>query len=403
MKIYLVGGAVRDKLLNLSVIDKDWVVVGATIQELLQQGYKQVGKDFPVFLHPKTKEEYALARTEQKSGKGYTGFICDFNPDITIEDDLARRDLTINAIAQTENGELIDPYNGLSDLKQKILRHVSPAFREDPLRVLRVARFAARFHRLGFRVAPETIALMEEMVLSGEINHLTTGRIWQETEKALKTADPQIYFSSLNTCGALPILFPAIAELFQTPVPNKINWSYGQQMLLALKACSLLTEDITCRFAMTCYLIHKANSADKEHDVEGLHTINQLCSQLKIPHRFRKVALLIYQNYNNVFAIKSLSAQDILHIFNNIDVWRHPIHLKQLIICSEADYRSCAYNEKMSFPQAHYLMQLYQSAKTIDPKVIIAQGYHKGTSIKNELDLRRTLAIEKAKYLLSCQ
>lgn len=402
MKIYLVGGAIRDKLLKLPVTDKDWVVVGTTIKELLQQGYKQVGNDFPVFLHPKTKEEYALARTEKKSGKGYTGFICDFNPNITIEDDLVRRDLTINAIAQTENGELIDPYNGLSDLKQKILRHVSPAFREDPLRVLRVARFAARFHCLGFRVAPETIALMKEMVLSGEINHLTTERIWQETEKALKTTDPQIYFSLLNTCGALSILFPPIAELFQTSVPNKINWSYGQQMLLALKACALLTEDITCRFAMTCYLISKAKLADKEHDTEGLHIIFQLCNKLKIPHRFRKVILFICQHYNKVFAIKSLSAQNILQIFNNIDVWRHPIHLKQLVICSEADYKSYVYNEKTSFPQAHYLIQLYQSAKTIDPKIIIAEG-HKGASIKDELDLRRMLAIKKAKKLLSCQ
>ncbi len=206
--VYLVGGAVRDQLLNLPVKDRDWVIVGATPQSLIDLGYQQVGKDFPVFLHPQSKEEYALARTERKSGQGYTGFICDFSADITLEQDLIRRDLTINAMAQDLQGNLYDPYHGADDLQQRILRHVSPAFVEDPLRVLRVARFAARYHHLGFTIAPETLQLMQTLTLQSELQHLTAERVWAETEKALNEKNPEIYFETLRQVGALAVLFP---------------------------------------------------------------------------------------------------------------------------------------------------------------------------------------------------
>ncbi len=214
MNIYLVGGAVRDSLLNLPVTEQDWVVVGATPEQLLKLGYQQVGKDFPVFLHPVSHEEYALARTERKSGQGYTGFTCYAAPDVTLEDDLLRRDLTVNAIARSADGEFIDPYHGKQDLENRVLRHVSDAFGEDPLRVLRVARFAARFAYLGFTIAPETMSLMSNMAQSGELSALTPERVWKETEKALKTQSPHVYFQVLRDCGALAVLFPEIERLF---------------------------------------------------------------------------------------------------------------------------------------------------------------------------------------------
>lgn len=220
LKIFLVGGAVRDKRLNLPVYDRDWVIEGATPEELTAQGFQQVGKDFPVFLHPKSREEYALARTERKSGHGYTGFVTYFAPDVTLEQDLLRRDLTINAMAESADGTLIDPYGGLNDLNNKVLRHVSDAFHEDPLRVLRVARFAARFAHLGFHVAPETMALMAQMTADNELQNLTPERVWRETEKALITQSPQVYFQVLRDCGALAVLFPEIDNLFGVPAPK---------------------------------------------------------------------------------------------------------------------------------------------------------------------------------------
>ncbi|VTR54754.1 Multifunctional CCA protein [Serratia fonticola] len=222
MKTYLVGGAVRDTLLNLPVVDHDWVVVGATPADLLALGYQQVGKDFPVFLNPQTHEEYALARTERKSGQGYTGFTCYAAPDVTLEEDLLRRDLTINAMARGDDGVLVDPYNGKADLDARLLRHVSDAFGEDPLRVLRVARFAARFASLGFTVAPETSALMQQMAESGELASLTAERVWKETEKALQSQSPQVYFQVLRDCGALKVLFPEIDALFWRTSPREM-------------------------------------------------------------------------------------------------------------------------------------------------------------------------------------
>lgn len=247
----MVGGAVRDKRLNLPVYDRDWVIEGATPEELTAQGFQQVGKDFPVFLHPKSREEYALARTERKSGHGYTGFVTYFAPDVTLEQDLLRRDLTINAMAESADGTLIDPYGGLNDLNNKVLRHVSDAFHEDPLRVLRVARFAARFAHLGFHVAPETMALMAQMTADNELQNLTPERVWRETEKALITQSPQVYFQVLRDCGALAVLFPEIDNLFGVPAPEKWHPEIdtGIHTLMALAIAAKLTDEIDVRFA----------------------------------------------------------------------------------------------------------------------------------------------------------
>lgn len=402
MKIYLVGGAVRDKLLHLPVADKDWVVVGATPSELVQLGYRQVGHDFPVFLHPLTQEEYALARTERKVGKGYRGFICHFSPNTTLEEDLIRRDLTINAIAENEQGDLIDPYHGVRDLEHKLLRHISPAFREDPLRVLRVARFASRFHYLGFRVAPETLALMKEMVSSGDINHLSAERIWQETEKALRTTDPQIYFSLLQSCGALAILFPEIASLFQ-PSQSKTTTAKenaGTQMLVALKYCAALTQDITCRFAMLCHTFANGALAVKSTNAEGTLMIRTLCARLKTPTRFENVAIFVQQYYNKIPKILSLSANEVLQLLNDIDVWRHPKRLEQLVICSEAAYKANSSNHTILYSQANYFALLYQAANSINISEIVAQGFKK-TAIKYEIEASREKAIQKCiNYLI---
>lgn len=259
MQIYLVGGAVRDSLLDIPVVDHDWVVVGATPAELLALGYQQVGKDFPVFLNPDTHEEYALARTERKSGQGYTGFTCYAAPDVTLEEDLLRRDLTINAIARSAEGELIDPYGGVADLQARVLRHVSDAFGEDPLRVLRVARFTARFAHLGFRIADETLALMRRMAHSGELAALTAERVWKETEKALQSQSPQVYFQVLRDCDALAVLFPEIDALFGVPAPAKWHPEIdtGVHTLMALAIAARLTPEVDVRFATLCHDLGK--------------------------------------------------------------------------------------------------------------------------------------------------
>lgn len=259
MKSYLVGGAVRDGLLGLPIKDRDWVVVGATPQQMLDAGYQQVGRDFPVFLHPDSHEEYALARTERKSGSGYTGFTCYAAPDVTLEQDLLRRDLTVNAMAQDADGSLIDPYGGRHDLQQRILRHVSPAFGEDPLRVLRVARFAARYAHLSFRIADETLALMREMTDAGELAHLTPERVWKETESALGTRNPQVFFQTLRDCGALKVLFPEIDVLFGVPAPAKWHPEIdtGVHTLMTLTMAAMLSPELDVRFATLCHDLGK--------------------------------------------------------------------------------------------------------------------------------------------------
>ncbi|WP_392565615.1 multifunctional CCA addition/repair protein [Utexia brackfieldae] len=399
MNIYLVGGAVRDGLLKQPVTDKDWVIVGTTPEALIEQGYQQVGHDFPVFLHPQTKQEYALARTERKSGKGYTGFICDFNPHITLEQDLIRRDLTINAIAQDQKGQLIDPFHGIDDLEHKILRHISLTFREDPLRVLRVARFAARFHSLSFTIAPETRLLMKEMVDAGEIDYLTPERVWKETEKALKTDSPQIYFSVLNQCGALAVLFPEFVPLFAQTHHTKLD-SHNHTSL-ALQQSALLTQQPEIHFAVLCQGIGETALSETEqaisrsdHHTAAANLIRQLCIRLKIPNSYRTIALIARQYYRAILIVEQLSAEQILQILNGIDVWRHPTHLTQLLLCAQADFMAMPSQQK-AFSQATYLTNMYHVAEKIDVQKVIADGF-KQADIKIELEKRRLMAIKSA-------
>lgn len=359
-QIYLVGGCVRDRLLGLPIVDRDWVVVGTTPSELLSLDYQQVGKDFPVFLHPITKEEYSLARTERKKGNGYTGFICDFNQHITLEQDLIRRDLTINAIAMDEDGNIIDPYHGVDDINHKLLRHVSPAFREDPLRILRVARFAARYHQLGFVVATETMNLMKEMVLAGEVSYLTPERVWKETEKALSTLNPQIYFQVLEQCGALSILFPSLV--------------LSASIIDASKRAVVLTNNLPIRFAVICA------------ELPSKHAVEALCIKVKAPNNYSKLAIMVNLYYKDAQRAQMLTAEQIICLLNNIDVWRKPQHLYQLIIASEALAKT------VSYPQAQYLKNAYKIANSVNAQNIIAEGFI-GKQIQIELQKRRTEAL----------
>ncbi|STO60951.1 multifunctional tRNA nucleotidyl transferase/2'3'-cyclic phosphodiesterase/2'nucleotidase/phosphatase [Canicola haemoglobinophilus] len=412
MQIYLVGGAVRDQLLGLSIKDRDWVVVGASAEELLAQGYQQVGKDFPVFLNPKTKEEYALARTERKSDAGYTGFICDFNPKVTLEQDLIRRDLTINAIAQDTEGKYHDPYNGINDLKQKILRHVSPAFVEDPLRVLRVARFAARYHNLGFKIATETLALMKKIAKSGELQQLTPERVWQETEKALNEQDPQIYFEVLRRVGALKVLFPEINALYSVPNPVQYHPEVDSFLhtMLVLKQATLLSENTdyhksAVRFAALCHDLGKALTPKHilphhyGHEIAGVAPTRNICKRFKLPSYIQELAELTCQYHSHIHKAFELRPETILKLFNRLDVWRKPKRFAELMLVCIADSRGRTGFENVDYPQRDFLWQLYQAALAVDVKQVIADGFQQ-KAIRTELDHRRKLAIQAKKHQL---
>ncbi|AUU36465.1 TPA: multifunctional CCA addition/repair protein [Proteus mirabilis] len=400
MKIYLVGGAVRDQLLNLPVKDRDWVVVGATPETLLQQGYQQVGKDFPVFLHPDTHEEYALARTERKSGSGYTGFTCYAAPDVTLEDDLQRRDLTINAIAYSAKGEYIDPYHGIDDIHAKLLRHVSDAFSEDPLRVLRVARFAARFAPLGFTIAPETMSLMQEMTNSGELNALTAERVWKETEKALHSQAPQVYFEILHQCGALKILFPEINALFGVPAPKKWHPEIdtGIHTMMVLAMVSRLTDDIAVRFSALCHDLGKGVTPVENwphhhgHGPAGVPLVEALCQRYRIPNQIRDLAKLAAKYHDHLHRIEKMRPSKIIRLFDAIDAWRKPERIDQLAIISEADARGRQGAENLPYPQGIFFRQAFKIANQVDVKSIVSRGL-KGSAIREALTKQREVAI----------
>ncbi len=400
MKIYLVGGAVRDQLLNLPVKDRDWVVVGATPETLLQQGYQQVGKDFPVFLHPDTHEEYALARTERKSGSGYTGFTCYAAPDVTLEDDLQRRDLTINAIAYSAKGEYIDPYHGIDDIHAKLLRHVSDAFSEDPLRVLRVARFAARFAPLGFTIAPETMSLMQKMTNSGELNALTAERVWKETEKALHSQAPQVYFEILHQCGALKILFPEINALFGVPAPKKWHPEIdtGIHTMMVLAMASRLTDDIAVRFSALCHDLGKGVTPVENwphhhgHGPAGVPLVEALCQRYRIPNQIRDLAKLAAKYHDHLHRIEKMRPSKIIRLFDAIDAWRKPERIDQLAIISEADARGRQGAENLPYPQGIFFRQAFKIANQVDVKSIVSRGL-KGSAIREALTKQREVAI----------
>ncbi|MEQ6968945.1 multifunctional CCA addition/repair protein [Pectobacterium polaris] len=400
MKIYLVGGAVRDSLLGLPVTEKDWVVVGATPENLLAQGYQQVGKDFPVFLHPVSRDEYALARTERKSGKGYTGFVCHAAPDVTLEQDLLRRDLTINAIARTERGDLIDPYHGRRDLENRVLRHVSEAFSEDPLRVLRVARFAARFAHLGFQIAEETMALMQKMAHEGELAYLTPERVWKETEKALGTSSPDVYFQVLRDCGALAVLFPEIDNLYGVPAPAKWHPEIdtGIHTMMTVAMAARLSPEIDVRFATLCHDLGKGLTPPElwprhlGHGPAGVKLVEALCQRLRVPNPIRDLAKLVAEYHDLVHTVQVLQPKTLLKLFDAIDVWRKPQRLEQLALTSEADARGRAGFEENPYPQGDYLREAFRVASQVSSADVVADGF-KGVDVRNELSRRRIHAL----------
>ncbi len=405
MKIYLVGGAVRDSLLNLPIKDKDYMVVGATPAQMLQLGYRQVGKDFPVFLHPHTQQEYALARTERKVGLGYGGFSCYASPDVTLEQDLLRRDLTLNAIAQDDEGHLYDPYNGIQDINARKLRHVSAAFAEDPLRVLRVARFAARFHALGFEIADETLALMQQMSNTEELTALTPERVWQEVDKTLSGPNPEIFFQVLRQCGALAILFPEIEALFGIPQPEKWHPEIdtGVHTLMVLAQAALLTQDKAVRFAALVHDLGKALSPKEYlpkhhgHGQKGLPVIKNLCSRLRVPNEYRDLALLVSDLHQNVHQAFELRAETIVNMFDKADFWRKSERLAQLLLACLADIRGRTGFETYPYPQSDYLADCFAAANRVNVSEIIAAGFQ-GAQIKQALKAKRIEAVEQIKY-----
>ncbi|EOG7735353.1 multifunctional CCA addition/repair protein [Vibrio cholerae] len=401
MQIYLVGGAVRDQLLQLPVYDRDWVVVGSSPQAMLAAGFQAVGKDFPVFLHPNSKEEHALARTERKTGVGYTGFACHYAPDVTLEDDLLRRDLTINAMAQDNYGQLIDPYGGQRDLAAKVLRHVSPAFVEDPLRVLRVARFAAKLHHLCFTVAEETMQLMAKIAQSGELQHLTAERVWQEWHKSLSTHHPEVFLQVLRDCGALAVVLPEIDRLFGVPQPEKWHPEIdtGIHTLMVAKQAAQLSDSLLVRFAAQVHDLGKGVTPPSEwprhklHCHTGLNIIESLCERIRVPNEFRDLALAVCAQHSNIHRADELKPATKLKVLGLLDVWRKPERLEQVLLCCEADHRGRLGLESEPYPQREIFLRAYQAALGVEVQAVIADGFQ-GKQIKEELDKRRVSAIE---------
>lgn len=399
MKVYLVGGAVRDQLLNYPVKERDWVVVGETEASMLAQGFQQVGRDFPVFLHPDSREEYALARKERKSAPGYYGFECDVNKNVTLEEDLLRRDLTINAMAMDEKGNITDPFHGMDDLKTKKLRHVSPAFSEDPVRVLRVARFAARYHHLDFRVATETLHLMYKMVKQGELEHLVAERVWQEFERSLGERNPEIFISTLRSCGALKVILPEIDALFGIPNPPQHHPEIdsGVHTLLVLQAAVVLSFDPMIRFASLVHDLGKAQTPMLEwpshhgHEERGVDIINNFCQRLRIPTAWRKFAIMVSRFHLKIHRIAKLRAATIVNTLEKTDAFRRPEQFDKLLVVCEADAQGR--QRKVDYIQASKWRYVLRECLKITAAALIEQGFQ-GAEIKQELSRRRIACTE---------
>lgn len=373
MQVYLVGGAVRDQLLGRTVSERDYVVVGATPEQMLAAGYMPVGSDFPVFLHPHSKEEYALARTERKSGVGYGGFTFYTSPDLSLEEDLIRRDLTINAMALAEDGSIIDPYGGQQDLQDRLLRHVSPAFIEDPLRVLRVARFAARYAPLGFTVAPETLSLMQSLVNQGEINHLTPERIWKETQRALTEDRADVYFEVLRDCGALQVIMPEVNALFGVPQRPEYHPEVdtGIHTLMTLqRACEAQYSD-RVRFATVMHDLGKALTPvdllprHADHEARGVEPIKNLCKRLKVPSQYQQLAELVCREHLLCHRVMELRPGTIWRLLQRLDVLRRPERVEEFIQACECDARGRLGLEKRPYEQADFMREAIQRVRNI--------------------------------------
>lgn len=400
---YLVGGAVRDQLLGLTPKERDWVVVGATPEQMLALGFTPVGKDFPVFLHPHTKEEYALARTERKSGHGYGGFVFHADASVTLEDDLIRRDLTVNAMAQDASGRLIDPFNGQRDLADKVLRHVSPAFAEDPLRVLRVARFAARFHPQGFVVADSTLQLMQQLVQSGELAHLVPERVWKETARALMSPSPQVYFQVLNACGALAVLFPEIKALDGVPQTAKHHPEVDtlQHLYLCLEQSAKHDNPLITRYAVLCHDLGKALTPPDEwpkhhgHEHKGIAPANAMSQRLKVPADFTELAQLTAKYHLHCHRAFELRPQTLYDLFKAFDFSRRPERLQYFAQACVADAQGRQGFQHTPYPQAAFLLDMAKAAK-VSASPFVAQGLQ-GQHIANAITRQAIQQISEAK------
>ncbi len=404
MQVYLVGGAVRDRLLGLPVRERDWVVVGAQPEELQSAGYTPVGREFPVFLHPQTHEEYALARLERKVAPGYRGFTTQFSPQVTLEEDLKRRDLTINAMAQSEAGEIIDPYGGQADLAARLLRHVSEAFTEDPVRILRVARFAARYANLGFRVADETLELMRRMTAAGEVNALVPERVWQESERALAEARPDVFFETLRACGALAVIFPEIDALYGVPQPPRWHPEIdtGVHVMLAMRCAAQLGASGAVRFAALTHDLGKARTPREHwpshhgHEELSVPLIEALCDRLKVPNEHRELAILAARYHTLVHRAGELKPATLLTLLENCDAFRRPERFAQVLLACEADARGRTGREAEPYPQADFL----KAALAAGGAATLPEEERRGLSgpaIGEEMRRRRLAAITAVK------
>jgi tRNA nucleotidyltransferase (CCA-adding enzyme) len=404
MQVYLVGGAVRDRLLGRAVSERDWVVVGAAPAELERAGFIPVGRDFPVFLHPKTKEEHALARLERKVAPGYRGFTTEFSPDVTLEDDLKRRDLTINAMAQDDAGNIIDPHGGQRDLEARLLRHVSDAFAEDPVRILRVARFAARYATLGFRVADETLALMRKMVADGEAGALVAERVWTETEKALGEPSPDVFISVLRNCGALAVVYPEIDALFGVPQPAKWHPEVdtGVHQLMALREAVKSGGGVPVRFAVLMHDLGKGvTPADKlpshpGHEDAGVALVEQLSARLRVPNHLRELAVLTARYHTHVHRAFELRADTVLKTLEGCDALRRPDRFGDFLLACAADARGRLGLEERAYPQREFFAAAREAAAAVSLTAEERAG-RSGEQIGQELRKRRMVAIETLK------
>jgi tRNA nucleotidyltransferase (CCA-adding enzyme) len=396
MQIYKVGGAVRDRLLGEPVTDIDWVVVGATSEEMLAQGFRPVGADFPVFLHPKSGEEYALARTERKSGRGYGGFTFHASPEVTLEEDLIRRDLTINAMAEDDQGNLTDPYHGQKDLKDRILRHVSPAFAEDPLRVLRVARFAARYAGLGFSVAQETLELMRQLSESGELEALTPERSWKEISRALMEKQPQVFIQVLRDCAALKVLMPEVDALFGVPQPpiHHPEIDCGVHTLSVVQQAALHQQPLTVRWACLLHDLGKGLTPEEqwprhlEHEHTGLKLIEAVNQRFKVPRDCQELALLVGEYHTHSHRAFELRASTLLALLQSFDVYRRPQRFDEFIAACEMDARGRLGLESRPYPQADYLRGAASAARAVAVQPLLEQGF-KGPALGEALKRER--------------
>lgn len=402
MKIYRVGGAVRDKLLGYPSTENDWVVVGASPQQLEELGYSPVGKDFPVFLHPQTREEYALARTERKSGHGYGGFTFYCGEEVSLEADLQRRDLTINAMAEDEQGEVIDPYGGQRDLQARLLRHVAPAFSEDPLRVLRVARFAARYAHLGFSVADETLRLMCTIVANNEIEHLVRERIWKETERALGERAPEVFVQVLRDCGALARLMPEVDRLFGVPqtAVHHPEIDTGVHTLMSLQQASKLSSSTQVRFGTLLHDLGKGLTPETEwprhiaHEKRSLPLVKSICERIAAPREYRELALLVAELHTHCHRALELKPSTLLQVLKQVDAFRRPHRLEDFLLCCEADARGRTGFETREYPQANYLRQALAQCQAVDIGAIAVQGFT-GKDFGDELDRQRLACLKE--------